>query len=184
MKTAMANAAEQKLSRINKLAEQAAVELGLVLLDVRFGQQGKSQSLIVSIYRKEPPIGFSDCEQMSRSLERLLELEETISNDYVLEVVSAGIERQLNSAFEFNLFIGERVCIVAKEKIASFGTEFVGTLCGGDSESFIVSPSFSLSQKEAGKSAKGKSKAVADEANSKLTISLQQIYRVYLWPGS
>ena len=185
MKIAMANKAEQKLSRINELAEQAAKELGLILLDLRFGQQGKSKSLIVSIYRKEPAIGFSDCEKMSKTLEHLLDLEEAnqiaLDGSYVLEVVSAGIERQLTTAFEFTLFAGQQVRIVAKEKIASFGTEFVGTLLGGDENSIVVSPGFSLSQKQ---SKKGKSIAPSDDAtNGKLTLDLQQIYRIYLWPG-
>ncbi len=181
----MANKAEQKLSRINKLAEQAAAELGLVLLDTRFGQQGKSKSLIVTVYRKNPPISFSDCEKMSRSFENLLEQEEAngspaINGAYVLEVVSAGIERQLTTPFEFNLFAGEKVRIVAKEKIASFGNEFVGILLGGDENSVLVLPIMSLSLKISQKT-KTNFKA---EPEDRLTISLQQVYRIYLWTGS
>ena len=111
---------QEKLSKINELAAQAANSLGLILLDIRLGQQGKNKSLEVSIYRKEPAISFADCEQMSRSLEQLLEVEETKESTfgggpYLLEVVSAGIERQLKTPFEFNLFAGSRVQLTTKE---------------------------------------------------------------------
>jgi ribosome maturation factor RimP len=162
------------------------------LLGVRVGQQGKNKSLEVSIYRKEPAISFSDCEQMSRSLDHLLETEENkdtavLSGPYLLEVVSAGIDRQLTNAFEFNLFAGSKVRVTAKEKIASLGVEFIGTLIGGDEESIVLGEATSLSNK----SAKGQSKSSAKKQaiqsenvskEDKLTINLQQIYKVYLWP--
>jgi ribosome maturation factor RimP len=183
---------QERLPRINELAEQAASELGLILLGVRVGQQGKNKNLEVSIYRKEPAISFSDCEQMSRSLDHLLEAEENkdsaiINGPYLLEVMSAGIDRQLTSAFEFNLFAGSKVRVTAKEKIGSLGVEFTGILLGGDENSIALYQTASLSNK----SAKGRSKtsvkkkAIQSENSSnedKLTINLQQVYRVYLWP--
>jgi len=185
---AMASTAEQKLSRINELAKQAAGELGLVLLDIRFGQQGKSKSLELSIFRKNPAIGFSDCEQMSRALERLLEQEnQHIIGPYLLEVHSPGTERQLTTSFEFNLFAGSMVRIVAKEKIASLGMEFAGTLLGGDEETVAIAEAFPLVDK----STKSKSKKQARQlvlsahlASDKLTIDLQKIYRVHLCPDA
>jgi len=190
----MVQQTEERLSRINELAEKAASELGLILLNVRMGQQGKNKSLAVSIYRKDPAISFSDCEQMSRSLEHLLEIEETgesaiINDSYLLEVVSAGIDRQLTNAFEFNLFAGSQVRVTAKEKIASLGTDFIGVLLGGDEHSVTLCQIVPLSNKLS----KGRPKAAAKKqaannisqsSDDKITVNLQQIYRIYLWPDT
>ncbi len=143
----------------------------------------------VSIHRKETAISFSDCEQMSRTLSDLLESEEStdspvLNGSYLLEVVSAGIDRQLTSAFEYNLFAGSKVRITAKEKIASLGTEFVGVLLGGDELSISLCQSAPLTKNSKGQSKTTVKKAadINQTSEEKLTISLQKIYRIYLWP--
>ena len=191
------NQSVQKLSRINQLAKKAADQLGLILLGVRVGQQGRNKNLEITIYRKEPTISFSDCEQMSRSLEHLIETEETgteasIADLYALEVVSPGIDRQLTTALEFNIFAGSQVRILAKEKIASCGTDFIATLSAGNEHSVTISQAFTQAAKDKGKVSKTKSKAPVKTAtdiapvgtNDQLTIDLQQIHKIYLWPGS
>jgi ribosome maturation factor RimP len=190
----MAQQTQEKLSRINELAQKAANELGLILLGVRMGQQGKNKSLEVSIYRKNPAISFNDCEQMSRSLEQLLEIEETgnsafINNSYVLEVGSAGIDRQLTSAFEFNLFAGSKVRVTAKEKIASLGNEFIGVLLGGDENSVTLCQTIPLPNKLSKSQPKGVGKKrtannISQTSDDKITLNLQQVYRIYLWPDT
>ncbi len=188
----MSQQSQERLSKINELAEKAATELGLILLNVRIGQQGKNKSLEVSIYRKDPAISFSDCEQMSKSLAHFLEIEETkgsaiINDSYLLEVVSAGIDRQLTNSFEFNLFAGSKVLVMAKEKIASLGIQFTGILLGGDEHSVSLCQTIPLANKSSKAPAKAinrKQAANHVEAanNEKLNISLQQIYRICLCP--
>ena len=170
------------------------MNLVLYCLICVWGNRVKNKNLEVSIYRKEAAISFADCEQMSRSLEHLLEIEETkespvFNGPYLLEVMSAGIDRQLTSAFEFNLFAGSKVRVTAKEKIASLGVEFIGVLCGGDEHSITLGQTFPLDNKLS----KGQSKVavkkqavndISQTGDDKLTISLQQIYRIYLWPDT
>lgn len=184
----MIQQAQERLPRINELAAQAADELGLILLGVRMGQQGKNKNLEISIYRKEPAISFSDCEKMSRTLEALIENEENqgrpiVNSSYLLEVVSAGIDRQLTTAFEFNLFAGSKVRITAKEKIGSLGTEFTGVLLGGDEQSISLANAMSLLSKGSGKQGRtGKKEAEASVEQEKISVNLQQIYRIFLYP--
>lgn len=194
---AMATQESEKLVRINQCVEQVAAQLGLIVLDLHLSGQGQNKSLTVCIYRKGEPIGFADCEAMSRSLEQLLELEQQKENlpelagDFSLEIVSPGLERQLNKAAEFLLFSGSLVRILAKEKIDALGTEFVGVLAGGDEHSVIIEQAQPLPQKSAkkGKSipphqkSKGGTPDLAENlAGQRLVIDLKQIYRLNLCP--
>ncbi len=195
---AMATQKGEKLSRINELANQAAAQLGLIVLDLHSVKQGQNTSLTICIYRKEVPISFADCEEMSRALEQLLTLEQekeafpAISGPFSLEIISPGIERQLTTGTEFVLFSGSPVHILAREKINALGTEFVGLLAGGDEHSVIIKQAQPLVQKQDKKKkslspdrATKADRALSKEelANEQLVIDLKQIYRVNLWPG-
>ena len=135
---------ERILKRVVQLAENIAQPLGLTVLDVQLGQQGQVKSLEVCIMRQGGAIGFSDCEQVSKQLgslleEESLEFEPLIQGHYLLEVVSPGIERQLVSARDFQLFAGQRIRVRAKENIGKLGAEFTCTLLAGDEASLKVS---------------------------------------------
>ncbi len=75
---------------VTEMAERITSRLGLELIDVEFFQGSKRWILRVTINR---PSGTSirDCEMVSRSLERRLDLLDLIPTSYVLEVQSKGI---------------------------------------------------------------------------------------------
>ncbi len=183
--TNMANSGMVKdtLSRINELAVQTANSLGLTVINTHL-RQGSSKSLEICIYRQEPAIGFADCEAMSRQLEQLLSGEEAkgstlINGPFTIDVVSPGIERRLTTALEFTLFAGKPVRISTREKIDSLGTEFTAVLTGGDGQSIMVSQAEPL---QTGKKNSTRLK-LSNQPNKSLTLSLSQIYGIYLWPA-
>jgi ribosome maturation factor RimP len=134
---------EELLKRLNELAKSAAEPLGLSVLTVRLGQQGAKRTLEVCIARRHGVVGLSDCEQVSRALDQLLEgysdtSQSILSGAYLLEVVSPGIDRQLSSSDDFEIFAGERIRIKAKENIGNLGADFTCTLVEGDANSLTV----------------------------------------------
>lgn len=159
---------DQKLSRITELATGIAQNMGLSVLDVRFSQQGRRRSLEVCIFRKGgEAIGLSDCENVSRALEQALEnetqdSESLVPGSFLLEVVSPGIERQLTTAREFQLFSGSRVRVKTKENISDLGNDFVCLLLGGDHSHLELSQARALTDPKQkvskGKAAKKKAK--------------------------
>lgn len=127
---------EQIVKEVTELAEKVAQPLGLNVVDVRLGQQGRRRSVQVTIFRHAPHIGLADCEQVSRKLEQLIDEQADshgaplIEGSYVLEVQSPGINRELHSPREFDVFKGECVRVRAKENVGELGSEFTGVLNG------------------------------------------------------
>jgi len=176
------------LARINELAIQVGSDLGLTVVNTRLIGQGKQKSLEICIYRRESAISFADCEAMSRCFEKTLESEEAngseiIGGSFTIDVISPGIDRKLTTANEFVLFAGKEVRILTKEKIGDLGTEFIAVLTSGDEQSIIVNQAHPLPAKKGSKKNSGINK-LPDGPTPELTLSLSQLYGIYLWPGS
>lgn len=71
-----------------------ANELGLDIWDIRLEKEGALWYLRVFI-EKEEGITIEDCENLTRPLNKILDEEDPISQQYMLEVGSAGLEREL-----------------------------------------------------------------------------------------
>jgi ribosome maturation factor RimP len=110
---------QANLEKIMNLAESTAQALGLEVVEVRFGQQGKKRSLEVTIYRPGGRVALADCEQVSRALDEVLETQNPplIDFAFLLDVQSPGIDRKLSSEREFKLFAGQQVEVKTKQKI-------------------------------------------------------------------
>jgi len=86
------------------LAEQA----GCALWDVEFVKEGADWFLRVYIDRDEG-VSVDQCEAVSRALDKLLDKSDPIKQSYILEVASAGLERQLKRPGDFEKFMGRLV---------------------------------------------------------------------------
>jgi ribosome maturation factor RimP len=124
---------EQKIQSITGIAEEIANPLGLIVVDIRFGQQGRRHTLDVTIFKKESWVSLSDCEQLSRLLEaeldkRALADGPMMEGTFDLQVQSPGIDRQLKTEREFKVFAGQRVQVQTKAKVGELGVHFKGIL--------------------------------------------------------
>lgn len=124
---------EELILEVTTIAEKIAAPLGFQVVDVRLTQQGRRRSVEVTIFSHTKSVGLSDCETISRQLGELLDPNPdgkpaVIEGSYVLEVQSPGIERELKTAREFQVFAGHKVFIRAKEKVQDLGAEFLATL--------------------------------------------------------
>ena len=185
---------DQKLSRITELATSIAQNLGLSVLGVRFSQQGRRRSLEVCIFRKGgAAVGLSDCEQVSRALDQVLEnetqdSESLVPGSFLLEVVSPGIERQLTTAREFQLFAGSRIRVKTKESIGDLGSDFACLLLGGDETHLDVSQARALtdSKQKVAKGKAAKKKVQTKELSEYSTgeafkLDLARVFKVNLY---
>ena len=93
------------------LTEQAMAGLGVELIDIERAAFGL---LRVTIDREGGGL-IEDCEQVSRQLSRVFEVENI---DYKrLEVGSPGVDRPLRTLADFNRFAGERVEVKLREAV-------------------------------------------------------------------
>lgn len=97
-------------SAVLNLAEPIAAVAGVSVWDVEFKKEGQNQVLRVYI-DKEGGISIDECEQVSRALEAKLDECDLIKSAYMLEVSSAGIDRQLKRDSDFLMFLNHKVDI-------------------------------------------------------------------------
>ncbi len=94
--------------KIREIANNAAQNESVELVHVEVIGSSKKRTVRVFIDRKEG-VTHDHCSAVSQEVGRRLEAEDFISNAYVLEVSSPGIERGLYSLEDYKNFKGSRV---------------------------------------------------------------------------
>ena len=114
---------------VKSLAEDAAKKYDCSLFDIEYKKEGADYVLRVFIEKENPDenISINDCENVSRYLSYLLDESDPISNAYMLEVSSPGIDRPLRNKEDYEK--GRTVDVGLLTKIN--GAKFLsGTLTG------------------------------------------------------
>lgn len=127
-------AKQNTVQRVWAIAEPIANELGLELWDVRYVKEGANYYLRIFI-DKNDGVNINDCENMSRALDKPLDDADPISEAYILEVSSPGIERQLIRDEHYTRFKGADIMVKMIRPIEGIGKEFKGVLsdfCDGE----------------------------------------------------
>ncbi|MGL5972214.1 MAG: ribosome maturation factor RimP [Oscillospiraceae bacterium] len=114
------------VSIVEELLEDIVVKNNVVLWDVIFEKEGASWFLRVYI-DKENGVSFDDCENVSRSLDKLLDELDPIEQSYYLEVSSPGLDRLLTKDWHFNKYLNNKVFLKTIRPIDN-KREFVGDL--------------------------------------------------------
>jgi ribosome maturation factor RimP len=170
---------QPNIAQITKLAEEVASSLGLDLLDIKLGAQGKNRALIVTIYKRGSAISLQDCEQLSRKLEQSLDgaAPALIDGAYVLEVESPGTDRKLGSPKEFDIFRGSHVEVKTKQKVDGLGSAFTGKLAGFTGDRVVIAQPQKMSDKPAHKK---KADAKNAPALASVEVDMQNVIHVKL----
>jgi ribosome maturation factor RimP len=118
---------EQKL-------EQRIATLGFELVEIERAGSRARPVMRVRIDRPGSTPGhgvtLEDCTLVSRALESVLDAEEDISERYVLEVSSPGIERPLVRREDYQRFAGQEVAVRGHVPLAGRGRRLEGRLLG------------------------------------------------------
>lgn len=174
----------QKIPKVLEIAEETAAPLGFTVVDARLSQDGKRRSLEITICRRGGRVALSDCEELSRKLEKVLD-EQTpalIDGAYVLNVQSPGLERQLKTEREFEVFAGEQVEVQTKEVIPALGAVFIGKLVSMSSGMLTIEHPKPFVQP--GKKKKAKAAAQAEQPlPESIQIEASKVALVRLHPG-
>lgn len=98
-----------QLETIRRLAEDIAVREGCKLYDVEF-TGGPHRTLRVFIEKESGGASLEDCVNVSRGLNLILDVEDTVpGGHYDLEVSTPGLERKLTQLWHFEKAKGERL---------------------------------------------------------------------------
>lgn len=91
--------------KIHEMAAEVAAKNNVELVHVEEKGTGKSRTLRVFIDKPEG-VTIEDCSDVSRALSDMLDAEDLIHTEYILEVSSPGLERELYSLKDFEKFAG------------------------------------------------------------------------------
>jgi ribosome maturation factor RimP len=125
--------------------EHRVEDLGYELVDVQWGGSGRRPMLKLRIDRvdgsRDDGITVKDCAKVSRALEVWLDEHEGLSEKYVLEVSSPGVDRPLVRGRDFDRFRGRRVAVLGSSVLLGKSKRLEGELLGlggADTESEVV----------------------------------------------
>ena len=106
-----------QLERVHEIAERVATSEGLELVEVEF--HGRSPSAVLRIYIDKPGgVTIDDCQNVSRQMSVILDVEDPIPASYTLEVSSPGLDRKLSKPSDFERFAGSLVKFFLKSPLA------------------------------------------------------------------
>lgn len=124
-------------SVVRALAEPVAEELGLRIWDVRFVKEGAVWYLRIDI-DKDGGVLITDCENMSRAIDPILDEADPISQSYYLEVSSPGLGRILSRQEHFEQMMGEQVRVHLIRPDQTGTRDFTGVLFGYDNGNVTI----------------------------------------------
>lgn len=122
--------------KLTNLLQPLVEELGYEFVGLDFGSDPKNAALVIYI-DKDSGIAVEDCEQVSREVAALLDVEDPIPGHYNLEVSSPGLDRPLFTPEQYRQFTGEvvRISLFAP---AEGRRKFKGKILGIDDDKVKV----------------------------------------------
>ena len=95
---------------VAQLAQSVVQAHGCELWDVEYVREGSDYFLRLYL-DKEGGVDITDCEAISRAMDPILDEKDPISNSYIFEVCSAGLERALKRPSDFQRFMGSPITV-------------------------------------------------------------------------
>ncbi len=120
------------MEKLEKMAEEVTSREACYLYDIEFIGTGKGRTLRLYIDRENSQatsnsedgqgISITDCSNVSKALNLLLDVEDIIPGEsYNLEVSSPGLERVLRKAWHFEKVVGKKIWVKTSKSFESFG---------------------------------------------------------------
>jgi ribosome maturation factor RimP len=111
------------LEDIRAIAERVARSHGLEVWDIVSRREPQGQVVRVFIDRPGPAatpeesVSIEDCEQVSREMGTILDVEDPLPTTYTLEVSSPGLDRPLRGENDYRRFAGRLAKIVVSQAV-------------------------------------------------------------------
>lgn len=122
---------------VKAIALPIAENFGVRVWDVRFLKEGAEWYLRIFI-DKDGGVDINDCENVSRAIDPILDEKDFISQNYILEVSSPGLERELTRDEHFKEYVGKDIKVRLIRPIEGLGKEFCGVLRAFDGDELTV----------------------------------------------
>lgn len=123
-------------SKTEELLQPIAEKNGVWIYDVEYVKEGSDWYLRAYI-EKDGGVTIEDCESVSRELSDILDVEDFISDNYILEVSSPGLGRRLTRDRHLDNSMGMDVEVKLYEAIDDC-KEYAGKLVSYDKDNLTI----------------------------------------------
>jgi len=120
-----------------KISSFISQNADIEVVDVRLGSQGGRMRIQV-LLDKEGGISMEDLTEVNRRLSKAMDQWDMVSDSYLLEVSSAGLERPLTKLEHFKRFHGKKVKIVLKEPLVEKRRKLTGLIAGVEGDEVSI----------------------------------------------
>ncbi|MBR9911364.1 MAG: ribosome maturation factor RimP [Gammaproteobacteria bacterium] len=125
-----------KHDQLLELLAPVVESMGCQLWGLEYFSQGRHSTLRIYIERPEG-VGLQECEQVSRQVSSVLDVEDPIAGEYTLEVSSPGMDRPLYTLEQFARYAGEQVSVRLRSAFEG-RRKFSGQLRGVEGDEVLV----------------------------------------------
>lgn len=106
------------INKVLPTIEAIIADLGYVLYDVESDKLGSNEVLRVLVQRANyDSVDLDDCVKITHGLTPTLDNDSNLSNEYMLEVASPGVIRNLSKDFHFEQVVGQIIEIKTFKKL-------------------------------------------------------------------
>ena len=127
----------QLTDKVENAISQNVTDLGLELEYTELVKEGENNIYRIVVDKKDASVSINDCENLSRSVEDIVDKYVNCKDGYVLEVSSAGLERQLKSLKLYNKYVGYEIKVKLFKKVND-KKEYQGNLVKVNEDSIVV----------------------------------------------
>lgn len=106
------------IDKVLPTIEKIVADLGYVLYDVESDKLGSSNVLRILVQRSDfDSVDLDDCVKITHGLTPTLDNDSNLSDEYMLEVASPGVIRNLSRDFHFEQVIGQVIEVKTFKKL-------------------------------------------------------------------
>lgn len=128
---------DPRAEKVEKLIEPVAEREGLELVDVDLVREPVGLVLRILVDTKEGGITLDRVSQASQQISAVLDEADVITQKYMLEVSSPGIERPLKKPEHFKRFVGSKLFVKTTRAIGK-RKQFKGKLVEAGDTGFVI----------------------------------------------
>jgi ribosome maturation factor RimP len=125
-----------QLEQIHQIAGRIVASEGIELIDIEY-KPGRHRGLLRVYIDKEGGVTLNDCENVSRQIGTVLDVEDVIQGAYVLEVSSPGLDRPLRTDRDYQRAIGRHLKINMTDDQGN-NLQITGKLIGFNDDEIVV----------------------------------------------
>lgn len=126
-----------KQAQLESIIEPVVQSLGCELWGLEYLTQSSTTLLRIYIDKPEVGVGLKDCEQVSRQVSAVMDVDDPISGEYTLEVSSPGADRPLYKLEHYVAYTGSQIKL--RLRVAYDGRrKFSGLLKGVEKDEIVL----------------------------------------------